>query len=133
MIDDGKGQFEIPICQIADFLVLKDIVINREEAKTLIRKSLPENKHSEVVQYEQFSKIFCKGIFKEALLAVTEQLDAPSKGDNTSSLSLPVQVNQYQRKMMVDGLLSTSGDQGQSILRALAKLKEVVKGPTGKA
>lgn len=104
LIDEGDGNFEIPVERIADFLVRKGVAENWDAAKWVIKWANPSLKSSSLINYEQFCAIFCKGIFKEALISLQELMernntqtnkDDIQKMDNSSSLSLPVQINQY--------------------------------------
>jgi hypothetical protein len=105
LIDEGEGNFEIPVDQISDFLVRKGVAENWDAAKRIIKRANPSLKSSSLISYEQFCAIFCKGIFKEALISLQELMDRNGGSnsikediqemDNSNVLSLPVQINQY--------------------------------------
>lgn len=51
------------------------------------------------LNFDDFSRIFCKGIFKEALINVNKQFDGISK-PGTEEVSLFVKIGEFQRKTM---------------------------------
>ena len=98
LIDEGKGEFEIHVHKIANFLCKKNIASNIEKAKRIINKACPKSKTNPFISFEGFSTIFCKGIFKEALIQVTNNINDQKEKktiEDDDDLSLPVQLSQY--------------------------------------
>jgi hypothetical protein len=47
------------------------------------------------ISYDEFNKLFCKGIFKDALINMTKTMDKLSK--KGSEVTLSVKINEFQR------------------------------------
>lgn len=57
-------------------------------------------KNKEVVNFDEFNRIFCKGIFKDALISITNSFEK-LKNDE---VPLAIKVNEYQRNQLFSGL-----------------------------
>lgn len=99
-IDNNKGNFQIPIQQVAKFFVAKKISPDTEKAKAIIYKAQLNRDKRPVVSYDEFNRIFCKGIFRSALQHVTNQINSHENAD----LELQSKIHQYERKLKLAGM-----------------------------
>jgi hypothetical protein len=56
------------------------------------------------MNFEEFNRIFCKGIFKDALINVNKNFGTTIKTSGAQEVSLFVKIGEYQRKQMLNGL-----------------------------
>lgn len=73
-IIDPQNKLEQKTSKIADLMVSKKIAQDADTATKIIYKAT--NKREKVMTYEDFNKIFCKCIFKDSLISMTENIDA---------------------------------------------------------
>ena len=120
-MDPSKGATHLPILRVADFLVQKNIASDRDRARQVIFKN--QSQRRENVTYDEFNRIFCKGLFKDALVGVTESIN--KQAANKEELPFALKVGEYQRSIMFEGLTkeSKNHEYGKSILDALNKLR----------
>lgn len=97
---DPKGRLEMPTQKVGELLVLKGIASDVDTAKKIMQKSL--QKKEKLTTNEDFNKIFCKCIFKEALINMFESID--NLPDINSDVPLQLKLGTYQRTMMMQGL-----------------------------
>lgn len=124
-MDDSQGRNELPLKIVAAFMTKKGLTPDQEKAKSVITKAqIGNRKKHQVVSIEDFNRIFCKGIFKDALVNVVESIDR-DKHINDENLPLSLKISQYQRGLMIDGLMKESSryEDGKAILEALDALK----------
>jgi hypothetical protein len=58
---------------------------------------LPTRK--ELINFDEFNRVFCKGIFKEALINVNNNFSKANKDLKAQEeLPLSLQINEYKRK-----------------------------------
>ena len=62
-LDQNRMNYEIPINLVTKQLLDKKIASNLEVAKKIVR-NVQQVKTSQVVNYDEFKRIFCKSIFK---------------------------------------------------------------------
>jgi hypothetical protein len=68
---------EVPIGQVLDFLIKKRLVQDRQSASKLISQQIGgPNKLQNIgmMCYEEFNRLFCKGMFKVALINTLDGL-----------------------------------------------------------
>ncbi|CAI2383089.1 unnamed protein product [Moneuplotes crassus] len=113
-----------PIKVVASFMTQKGITPDIEKAKNVIYKAQLGRDKRQVVTFDEFNRIFCKGIFKDALINVVESIDKDNQINN-DSLPLSVKISQYKRGLMIDGLMKEKSryEDGKAILEALNALK----------
>ena len=109
---------------VASFMTKKGITPDIEKAKNVIHKAQLGREKRQVVTFDEFNRIFCKGIFKDALINVVESIDK-DKQINNESLPLSIKISQYKRGLMIDGLMKEKNryEDGKAILEALNALK----------
>ena len=124
-IDKGMDEYELPILQVADFLVRKRIATDRESAKRIIKgvKSTQEGPKKDLINYDEFKRIFCKSIFRYALILTAQKLKESSHLPD-EILPLAVKVSRYQRGLLRSGLQKENPnyEEGKSILAGLSVL-----------
>ena len=60
---------ELPVKPILSYLVKEGIALDRDKAKTAIENEIGNQLANEgMISYREFQQIFCRGIFKEALI-----------------------------------------------------------------
>ena len=103
----------------------KGITPDRERAKNVIYKAQLGREKRQIVTIDEFNRMFCKGIFKDALVNVVESIDANNQNNN-EDLPLSIKISQYQRGLMMDGLMKEKSryEDGKAILEALNILKK---------
>ena len=74
------------------------------------------------MNFDEFNRVFCKGMFKEALMDVNQNFSSlNAKASATEDVQLFVKIGEYQRQQMFTGL-DPKGDQyvqGRQILKSL--------------
>ena len=74
------------------------------------------------MNFDEFNRIFCKGMFKEALIDVNQNFSSLNAKTSTSEdVQLFVKIGEYQRQQMFTGL-DPKADQyvyGRQILNSL--------------
>jgi hypothetical protein len=61
----------LPLSVILDFLVKEGVSLDRDKARQVVNKQIGEELMSEnKVSDEEFDKLFCKGMFKKALIKI---------------------------------------------------------------
>lgn len=110
---------------VIKFMVKKGMSLDNEQAEKDIQKVLgkiPE------MEYEEFYRLFCKGIFRVALLDMISSIEQLSKDNDTLPLSL--KLGAYRRNLLLSGLDKESNgelkEKGRSILFALQKYKDEI-------
>jgi hypothetical protein len=62
---------ELPLGAILDFLVQEGVSLDRDKARQVVNKLIGEVFMSEnKISLEEFEKLFCKGMFKKALIKI---------------------------------------------------------------
>lgn len=57
------------------------------------------------MNFDEFNRIFCKGMFKEALIDVNQNFSSlNTKASTTDDVQLFVKIGEYQRQQMFTGL-----------------------------
>lgn len=77
IITDPKKIFELPLNTIFNFLIDKHIVKDKYQALQLINNQLGGTKNLDVknmMSYGEFNKLFCKSMFKQALVRTLDDL-----------------------------------------------------------
>lgn len=68
---DATKVTELPLSVILDFLVKEGVSLDRDKARQVVNKQIGEELMSEnKVSDEEFDKLFCKGMFKKALIKI---------------------------------------------------------------
>jgi hypothetical protein len=67
---------ELPLSAILDFLVKEGVSLDRDKARHVVNKQIGDELMSEnKVSMEEFEKLFCKGMFKKALIKIAQTFD----------------------------------------------------------
>lgn len=74
IITEDKGDFEVDIKLAANLLVQKGIAIHKENAIKIIEKARG-GERKDTINYDEFLVIFCKPIFKDALINVAIEVE----------------------------------------------------------
>ncbi len=110
----GRGKKEAtvqPLNKVIDFLIEKKIVRERERARKLIvgpllqarNVSKPSDTNINDIFFDDFKRVFTRGIFREAVLNITSSVDHELSG-SLSELPMTLKIINYQRKLMIGGL-----------------------------
>lgn len=83
---DPQKRLEAPLTEVAALFVRKGIAQDEEFAKKILLKNL--DKRAKVVTNEQFNQIFCKNIFKDALIEITNTIEEVNQGASETPLTL---------------------------------------------
>ena len=91
--------------------------------------------------FDEFNRVFCKGIFKEALINVTNTFDKMSaqpaaanrigiSSGASTDVPIAIKINEYQRGQMLNGLDPKANHfkEGRQILNSLNKIREEEQG-----
>lgn len=107
----------LPLQLIKNFFVQKKLTQDVDMAEKIIFKFVGKTHQ---LEYSEFYKIFCKGIFKVALEDMMANIEKLSK--NQEDLPLPLKLAAYRRSLMLSGIDKEESDlkeRGKSILYAL--------------
>ncbi len=69
---DPQKKLEAPFGAVAELFVKKGIAPDGEFAKKILLKNIEKKA---TVSNEDFNQIFCKNIFKDALIAITQEIE----------------------------------------------------------
>ncbi len=70
---DPEKVIQLPMPVILDFLVSEGVSLDRDKAKLVIAKQIGEEKLKEpYISSDDFNKLFCKGMFKKALIKIAQ-------------------------------------------------------------
>ena len=72
---DPQRKLEAPLQLVAELFVKKGIAQDEEFAKKILLKNTDKKGKAFVVTCEDFNQIFCKNIFKDALIDVTNVIE----------------------------------------------------------
>ena len=120
---DPKGQLEQPVNKVAELLVSKGISSDIDSAKKILFKYL--DKKEKMVTCEDFNQLFCKCIFKDALLSMTSDIDSLNASPSLGDMPLTLKLGRYQRTLMMQGLERDCDNtgRGRAIMQALYNLQ----------
>ena len=127
----GKREATVqPLSRVTDFLIEKKIVTERERARKLIVGPLLQARNVKKASdtnindifFEDFKRIFTRGIFREAVLNITSSVDQQLAG-SLSELPMTLKIINYQRKLMLGGLAHEQ--RGADILNSLHEYDRV--------
>ena len=77
-----------------------------------------------MVSVEDFNQIFCKNIFKDALIEITTKIEKSNEG--VSEMPLTLKLGRFQRQLIEPGLVKTNDDKmkdARAIMNALFALQ----------
>lgn len=66
---------DLPIGEIADMFVAKNLVTDKDTGVKQIMKSLNLKDKDIEINYSIFQRIFCRSVFKESLVEVTREIE----------------------------------------------------------
>ena len=115
----------LPIGTIKKFFVQQHFSLDLESAEKEIIKY---HGRVEEIGYDQFYKMFCKGIFRVALQDLLQTIYTLSKGKE--ELPMILKLGSYRRSLMLCGLDKQDSelkDKGKSILYAMKIYKEEIQ------
>ena len=83
-----------------------------------------------MINYKEFSSIFCRGIFKQAIIRGAETFEEHmnAKRGCLKDLNLRQKIDMYKREMMKNGLMAEDGsDYNKEIKNILDSLNQYEK------
>jgi len=107
----------LPVDTVKKWIVKNQLASDMEQAGKVILKLLGK---VEMIEYEEFYKLFIKGIFRTALLDMLENIDELTK--DQADLPLTLKLGAFRRNLLLAGLdkgESELKEKGKSILYAL--------------
>ena len=107
----------LPVSIIKKWIVQNQLASDMEQASKVIIKLLGK---VEVMEYEEFYKLFIKGIFRTALLDMLENIDELTR--DQADLPLTLKLGAFRRNLLLAGLDKEESDlkeKGKAILYAL--------------
>lgn len=116
---------------MTEFLQNEKIVNDLEKARNVIRQEVDPNCITDQkITFDEFSKLFCKGIFKHAIMRISNKVNNP-EGEATKNvtmskevadeLSLDTKMNTFKRKKMLKGL-DKSQETHKEVMQTLGAL-----------
>jgi len=114
----------VPLQPIKRFFKIKGLSQDEDTAEKEIQKIIGKVR---VLDFDDFYNIFCKGIFRIALLDMIDNIEQMSV--NYRELPLPLKLGAYRRNLMLSGIDSQPNllkDKGKSILLALKMYKDEI-------
>ena len=103
---DPEKVIQLPIPVILDFLVNEGVCLDRDKARAVIAKQIGEEKLKETYfSCDDFNKLFCKGMFKKALIKIAQIFEQQvQSGKICEGLSLARKLDTYKRQTIIEGL-----------------------------
>jgi hypothetical protein len=83
---DPQMKLEAPIGAVAELFVKKGLAQDEDFAKKILQKNMQTK--AKMVTVEDFNQIFCKNIFKEALIGITTKIEKSNEGVSEMPLTL---------------------------------------------
>ena len=121
---------DLPVNAVIEFLVNKQCVVDRQNAIKLLHNQLgpfDELQRPNLICFDEFLKIFCRGMFKQALIHTIEKLQrsptpmdgapAESQADAAAAegdMPLAMKIERYQRARFLHGLAPKAGPRLQT-------------------
>jgi hypothetical protein len=96
---------DLPTITVAEQMAKLKLAPDKDKAYRIIMQSNGGVK-SEVVTFDEFLRIFCKGMFKDALMNIVSEFDKMSYSKH--NLPLSVKITEYQRGLLLGGVLPGS-------------------------
>lgn len=109
---------------VAELFVKKGIAQDEEFAKKILLKNIDKRGTVIVISFEEFNQIFCKNIFKDALIDVTLTIEKANQGASDTPLTL--KLGKFQRDLIAPGLQRSHDDKvkdARAIMNALFMLQ----------
>ena len=102
---------ELPLKLILQFLVKEGVALDRDKAKTAIEQEIGPLAKDNMISCDEFQKIFCRGIFKQAIVRSeqTFQDQMNSKRSKIKDMGLKQKINMFTRSNIVSGLMQPGG------------------------
>ena len=66
---------ELPVKPILSFFVREGVALDRDKAKQAVEAEIGELENEGMISFSEFNRIFCKGVFKQALIRIAETFD----------------------------------------------------------
>jgi hypothetical protein len=107
----------LPVDTVQKWIVKNQLASDMEQASKVLVKLLGK---VEMIEYEEFYKLFIKGIFRTALLDMLENIDELTK--DQAELPLTLKLGAFRRNLLLAGLDKEESElkaKGKSILYAL--------------
>ena len=101
----------LPVDTVQKWIVKNQLASDMEQASKVLIKLLGK---VEMIEYEEFYKLFIKGIFRTALLDMLENIDELTK--DQADLPLTLKLGAFRRNLLLAGL-----DKEESELKAKGK------------
>ena len=70
---------ELPLKPILTFLVKEGVALDRDKARQAIEQEVGPLSNDTMINYREFSSIFCRGIFKQAIIRSSELFEEHMK------------------------------------------------------
>ena len=132
----GK-QNEIAIKIVTDFLQNEKVVNDLEKARNVIRQEVDPNCITEgKITFDEFSKLFVKGIFKHAIMRISQKVNNveeedrslrpkhPMSKEEANELSLDTKMNTFKRKKLLRGL-DKEAETHKEVMNTLGALAQI--------
>lgn len=89
--------------------------MDRDKAKSAVESEIGCIEDEDLISYTEFTRIFCRGIFKQALIRGAENFQAQmkSKKDKLKDMTLKQKLTMFQRNQIVTGLMNPGTDLNQ--------------------
>ena len=138
---DERLVIDVPVNAVTEFLVNKRCVVDRQNAIKLLNNQLgsfDDLQRPNLICFDEFLKIFCRGMFKQALINTIEKLQrAPTPLDGGTSdqaeadeqdMPLAMKIERYQRARFLNGLDAKAGQRMQNeTANILASLNMIIQ------
>ena len=115
-IEGGTKITDVPLETVYEFLIKKRLVQDRQSATKLVSQQIGgKTAIPGRMSYEEFNRLFCKGMFKVALVNTINNLQTqtatnPSDDEEPRTegffeeMPLSLKIERYQRNRILDGL-----------------------------
>ena len=107
--DDEIFVNELPVKPILAYFVKQKIALDRDKARLAIENEIGTPLEDEnMISYREFSSVFCRSMFKDALIHSAETFIAQMqhKTQRLKDMNLKQKIDMYQRNQIVQGLMA---------------------------
>jgi hypothetical protein len=93
---------------ILNWLVKEGVALDKDKAKLVIKSEIGilSQEDEGLLIYDEFNRIFCRGVFKQALITISQKFEGEMKrkGPEFEDLPLDRKIESYSRSHMIQNI-----------------------------
>eukprot|EP00742_Colponemidia_sp_Colp-10_P005635 GILJ01006023.1.p1 GENE.GILJ01006023.1~~GILJ01006023.1.p1 ORF type:complete len:648 (-),score=94.29 GILJ01006023.1:136-2079(-) len=124
---DSNMTGRVLIRDVETFFVSAGLIDSRSDIKRSIH-SVKKGKDLSMITFDEFHKMFARGIVHDAFLKIGKTIKQKEYGDTRMPVSL--KLTAYQRKLLLGGLLGDDnlGRDGKNVMKSLERMRRGSRG-----